>query len=84
MKAKEMFEKLGYEIDEKNDKEILYKMKWEISTSYWVSFDLTLKSVMCLVTSDSPFEPSQPCRVELDLLQAINKQVEELGWLDER
>ena len=82
MTAKKMFEELGYELNEKSDKEILYKMKWEISTSYWVSFDLTLKSIMCFMTSDSPFEPSKAYRIELDLLQAINKQIKELNWDD--
>ena len=75
-----MFEKLGYEIDEQNDREILYKMKWEISSSYWVSFIIKNKSFDCYVTSDSPFTPSQSYEINMDLLQAINKQVKELGW----
>ena len=83
MTAKEMLEKLGYEIDEENDKEILYKMKWEISSSYYVGFDLEHKNFECFVTSDSPFEPAKSFAVYLDLLQAINKQVEELGWNNE-
>ena len=29
--AKEMFERLGYEIDEQSENEILYKMKWRIN-----------------------------------------------------
>lgn len=80
MTAKEMFEKLGYELDERNKNEILYKMKWEISSSYWVSFNLLAKSFECFITSDSPFEPSKSYEINIDLLQAINKQVEELGW----
>ena len=80
MSAKEMFEKLGYEIDEQNNKEILYKMKWEISTSYYVSFDLEHKLFECFITSDSPFEPAKPFEVSIYELQAINKQVEELEW----
>ena len=80
MSAKEMFEKLGYEIDEDNDKEILYKMKWEISSTYYVSFDLRNKWFEVFVTSDSPFEPSKSFPIYMDLLRAINKQVEELGW----
>lgn len=82
MKAKEMFEKLGYEIDEQSNKEILYKMKWEISTTYYVSFDLEHKWFECFITSDSPFEPSKSFAIDLELLQAINKQCEELEWLD--
>ena len=80
MSAKEMFEKLGYEIDEQYNKEILYKMKWEISTTYYVSFDLEHKWFECFIISDSPFEPSKSFAIDIDLLQAINKQVEELKW----
>ncbi len=80
MIAKEMFEKLGYEIDEQSDKEILYKMKWERSSSYWVVFKMKNKSFECFVTSDSPFTPPESYEINMDLLQAINKQVEELGW----
>jgi hypothetical protein len=83
MSAKEMFEKLGYEIDEENDREILYKMKWEISDTYYVSFNLEYKNFECFVISDSPFEPVKSFEVDLDLLQAINKQIEELGWNNE-
>lgn len=76
-----MFEKLGYDIDEENNKEILYKMKWEISSTYYVSFGLINKSIECFCfISDSPFTPAESFAVDLDLLQAINKQVEELGW----
>jgi len=81
MSAKEMFEKLGYEIDIENDTEILYKMKWEISSTYYVSFGLINKRIECFYfASDSPFTPTESFEVDLDLLQAINKQVEELGW----
>ena len=82
MSAKTMFEKLGYEIDEQNDKEILYKMKWEISSSYWVSFKILNKSFECFVTSDSPFTPPESYDINMDLLQAINQQVKELGWYE--
>ena len=41
--AREMFEELGYELDERNTKEILYKMKWEISSTDWISFDIEHK-----------------------------------------
>ena len=81
MIAKEMFEELGYDLDEENDKEILYKMKWEISSTYYVSFDLKNKNIECYYfASDSPFTLAESFAVDLDLLQAINKQVEELGW----
>lgn len=84
MSAKEMFEKLGYELDIITDFEILYHMKWEISTTYWVSFNLINKSFECFVNSDSPFEPSKSYAIDIELLKAINKQVEELGWNNEQ
>ena len=81
--AREMFLNLGYEIDEISDKEILYKMKWEISSTYWVGFDLFNKNVECFINSDSPFTPSQSFAIDIDLLKAINQQIEELGWNNE-
>ena len=45
--AKEMFKELGYVIDEENEKEILYKMKWEIVSIYWVSFNKADKLFEC-------------------------------------
>lgn len=80
MKAKEMFEKLGYELYPNVKDGISYKMKWEISSTCWVDFDFIDKTIDVYITSDSPFEQSKPDRISLDLLQAINKQVEELGW----
>ena len=80
MSAREMFEKLGYELNEQNSNKILYKMKWEISTSYYIGFDIGNKLIEAFITSDSPFTTSEPIDIDIDLLQAINKQVEELGW----
>lgn len=80
--AKKMFEKLGYEVDEQNDKEILYKKKWiemGMKTTYWVSFDLRFKLIDYFVVCDNT-NISAPHSIDTDLLQAINKQVEELGW----
>lgn len=79
MSAKEMLEKLGYEVDEQNDKEILYKMKWG-SKIYWVSFVLERESFECFITSDLPIETYHSYEISIDLLQAINQQVKELGW----
>lgn len=80
LSAKEMFERLGYGIDEENDLEKLYKMKWEITSSYFVDFDKTKKTVECFTTSDSPFTPYAPFKMDMYLLQAINQEIEELGW----
>ena len=80
MSARKMFEELGFELDEENDLEILYKMKWEISSTYWVAFDKTNKTFEGFVTSDSPFSLTEAFKITIDELKAINKQVEELGW----
>ena len=82
MSAKEMFEELGYELDERNPQEILYKMKWEISSTNWIGFDIKHKCFNCFITSDNPFTPSKSSKVSLEELKAINKQIEELGWND--
>ena len=67
MTAKEMFEKLGYKIVENNNSRITYTIK---STDNEITFWLEYKSYVLehneLLTNE--------------LLKAINKQVEELGW----
>ena len=80
--AKEMFEELGYEIDEENEKEILYKKEWiemGMETTYWVSFDLRFKLIDYFMVYENT-NMSTSHSIDTDLLQAINKQVEELGW----
>lgn len=79
MTAKEMFEKLGYE-ERKHENFIKYVGKFFVSDWYIVLFDLTEKTVTPQVTSDSPFTPSEPLDLSIELLKAINKQIEELGW----
>jgi len=83
MSAKEMFEKLGYE-ERKHENYIRYVGKFFISDWYNILFDLERKTIYPNITSDSPFTPAEPLEINIDLLQAINKQVEELGWLDEK
>ena len=73
MSAKEMFEELGYEIDS----------TYEIEGHFFyckdytkIDFDLSRKNFYKYHSSNlrSP--------IDMKLLQAINKQVEELGWND--
>ncbi len=66
MSAKEMFEKLGYELIHN----VLYEMEYYNSRyDTYIWFYKTRKSI----------EMSN--EFNLEELQAINKQVEELGWL---
>lgn len=70
--AKEMFEELGYKPFGKNSKYICYRNK-----ASFIEFDLDGK---CILTN----KPSTTFNhITLKELQAINKQVEELGWLDD-
>lgn len=81
MSAKEMFEKLGYMYQEGNNK-IECTKKYFISETNFIIFDKQKKNFTNFVSSDSPFTLDEPYILNIEELQAINKQVEELGWLD--
>lgn len=70
MSAKEMFKELGYELINENEVVMQYYNK---EYDYEICIDKEFKTI----------EP--PCVsyffITIDLLQAINKQVEELEWL---
>ena len=83
MKAREMFEKLGYEQRVNNESHIVY-MKYEYldfnkSKEYIIEFHNKDKSLekfseythIHLIGSET---------IKIKELQAINKQIEELGW----
>ena len=77
MTAREIFEKLGYERNVKN-KRITYFLESKGAYYYKeIIFDLVQEEIVI----DGNF-----IRVEIedDLLKAIDKQAEELGWLDEK
>lgn len=83
MSAKEMFEKLGYEYIEYLEycNSFCYKNKAHNLEGSWleISFNLNIKTIdtyMCNHDSLTKFR----CNIDMSLLQAINKQVEELGW----
>lgn len=83
MEAKIMFEQLGYDLEEKDEKEILYKMKWndtEYVEIFYVGFDLEHMNFMAFKTV--PFENGRPFDIDIDLLKAINQQCKELGWIE--
>ena len=65
MTAKEMFKELGFKIDDIKKTYLSYYNKEEDSYIY---FDYIYKTV------EVQFD------INMDLLKAINKQVEELGW----
>ena len=76
MTASEMFEKMGYERSVEREK-IIYLFETEDRYYYQVTFDLSEK----IVVIETNFERTE---IEDDLLKAIDKQAEELGWLDEK
>lgn len=74
MTASEIFEELGYKRNVEDNK-ITYLQKFGYET-FEIMFDLSEKEI----NIDTDME----LKIEEDILQAIDKQVEELGWLDEK
>lgn len=81
--AKEMFEELGYEMVKQGKNRLVYIYEDKIQH---IMFDLKYKTIDCYEKGhDSDgFNTIFPMTVCVKELQAINKQVEELGWLDEK
>lgn len=78
MRAKEMFEKLGYELKQGVDF-LLYVLESEENPDiqYYIEFETDVKTII-IDTNRKDFIND----ITIKELQAINKQVEELGWLD--
>lgn len=74
MNASEMFEELGYNRNVEDNK-ITYSQKFGYET-FEIMFDLSEKEI----NIDTDME----VKIEEDILQAIDKQAEELGWLEEK
>ena len=83
MKAKEIFEKLNYKLKKQDDECILYK-KEDTFQVKGVNFILSFESVICNseVKVGNMMMPADNM-LSMQELKAINKQCEELGWLDE-
>lgn len=83
MRAAEMFDKLGYERDESCD-EILYSKYIDSDRcgveQHSISFDKENKTVEKYVREAGFSHKCYRAYINLKELQAINKQVEELGW----
>ena len=80
MKAKEMFEKLGYAETKLTDEMITKLYEKNIFGDRQMIYFYPEKSVRIIFYSNGKIYPPL---ITLEELQAINKQVEELGWLDE-
>lgn len=70
--AKEMFEISGWQYNTYEDE--IYYLKWSNDNTFPVKNEIDFKNSKELFIDAS---------VTLEELKAINKQVEELGWLDE-
>lgn len=76
MNAKEMFEELGYQRNEENEK-IIYLIETKGSFYYQeIIFNLLQK----VIVIDGNF---LEVAIETNLLKAIDKQANELGWIEE-
>ena len=74
MTAREMFEELDYQRNEENEK-IIYLIETKGPFYYQeIIFNLLQK----VIVIDGNF---LEVAIEIDLLKAINKQAEELGWI---
>lgn len=81
MNAKEMFEKLGFELV--NQTPLLYQFD-DGGYIRNVEFVNTHKQVrLSEWETYNNNEPQGEYGLEMSLLQAINKQISELGWLDD-
>ena len=76
--AKEMFEKLGYEYYEDDGFNCYKKEKRELIEPNYISFNRLEREVF--MSNDS--KNGNGVIVNMKLLQAINQQINELGWND--
>ena len=82
MTAKEMFEELGYEIKEKTSRYLRYlKKDSEYGSGAYIEFDLVNKKIR--LYTKTPNYNNNPRYADFNEFQAINKQIEELGWNNE-
>ena len=82
MCAKEMFEKLGYEITEETSRYLRYLKKdggyGSCAYGAYIEFDLINKKIR--LYTKTPNYNNNPRYADFNEFQAINKQVEELHW----
>lgn len=80
--AKEMFEELRFEYDYIQNKNSENTITYHKDNLH-VQFNLISKLVVLTNDTSKMFYNRELFMINTDLLQAINKQIEELGWLDE-
>ena len=86
--AKEMFEELGYELNESYDKNMMTYISIQNvdgERHFGITFNLNSKSYHCWhfgYDEQGHCDNGMNLSINMKLLKAINKQVEELGWSD--
>ena len=76
--ADEMFEKLGYEKTKNNEYHVIYEKGASIRNR--IIFSKITKTVCCILINED-YEWNDGIDIDMQELQAINKKVEELGWI---
>lgn len=76
MNAEEMFKELGY-TKQFNKKDVIYFQKLNILSSLGVVFTEEIKEVYAYQNYKGRHDALE---LDMKLLKAINKQIEELGW----
>jgi hypothetical protein len=79
MTAKEMFEKLGYYYYVSRNKKSFGYLKKSVFERDLIKFKITEKQIL----KEKNITGDPAAGITLEELQAINKQVEELGWNNE-
>ena len=76
MKAKEMFEELGYQLIQDDMNWLIYSIN---NSDGWWNFNIEFekKNKHIHITGKTP---SHGKMIDMQELKAINKQIEELGW----
>lgn len=82
MSAKEMFEKLGYTYQESYFNQELDEIKYSKDEKWTPQIHFSLNN-KCISVYREDENERKPSWFTVDLLEAINKQIEELGWLNE-
>lgn len=82
MTAKEMFEKLGYELKEETRKYLRYKKGVsKYDDGMYIEFKLDDKKIR--LYNKTPQYNNNPRYADFKEFGPINKQIEELGWNNE-
>lgn len=90
MTAKEMFEKLGYSLIKTTNPDYTHLIMYKRNTPQHIqriSFDNRNKKFACACLDDTYVKKgfrmkNTPMHCDIEHLKAINKQIEELGWLE--